>query len=94
MATSSATTGAATVTHTAAGGGYDGVLRCAEVAVAVTNDDTAGVTVSESALTIAGERRRHLDAVGAGQAVAVRPGDGDPGRAGGGSGPGPPARRP
>ena len=40
----------ATVTHTAAGGGYDGVW-VREVAVTVRDD--AGVTVSESALTIA-----------------------------------------
>ena len=44
--------GEATLTHTASGGGYDGVTA-AGVKVTVTDGDTAGVTVSETALTIA-----------------------------------------
>ena len=40
-----------TVTHAAAGGGYDGVAL-ASVTVTVTDDDSAGVTVSGTALTV------------------------------------------
>ena len=43
---------ATTVTHAAAGGGYDGVA-VASVTVTATDDDSAGVTVSETALTVA-----------------------------------------
>ena len=42
----------ATVTHAAAGGGYDSVA-VASVTVTVTDDDSAGVTVSGTALTVA-----------------------------------------
>ena len=41
----------ATVTHTIAGGGYDSV-SVADVTVTATDDDTAVVTISETALTV------------------------------------------
>ena len=40
-----------TLTHTVTGGGYDGVTA-ADVAVTVTDDDTVGVSVSESSLDL------------------------------------------
>ena len=42
----------ATISHAVAGGGYDGVA-VASVAVTATDDDSIGVTVSETALTVA-----------------------------------------
>ena len=45
--------GTATLTHTAAGGGYDdATLTANTVAVTITDDDTAGVTVSPTALQV------------------------------------------
>ena len=43
---------AATVSHTVLGGGY-GNVKAPRVAVAVTDDDVAGITISETALSVA-----------------------------------------
>ena len=42
---------AATISHTVAGGGY-GSVQAADVAVTITDDDTAGVVVSETSVTV------------------------------------------
>ena len=42
---------AATISHTVAGGGY-GSVKAADVAVTITDDDTAGVVVSETSVTV------------------------------------------
>ena len=63
----------ATLSHAVAG--YGSVTTAASVAVSVTEDDTAGVTVSPTSLTIAERRRRNLHG-GAGQ-FARRRCDGD-----------------
>ena len=51
-AVDNATDRSATVTHAASGGGYDEV-SVASVTVTATDDDTAGITVSETALAVA-----------------------------------------
>ena len=54
-----ASDGTATITHTAVGGGYDGIFIPA-VAVSEQDDDTPGVTVSQTTLTIPeGESRSY-----------------------------------
>ena len=60
-----------TLTHTVAGGGYDGV-EASSVVVTVSDNDR-GVTVSETALTVDEE-----DTTGSSYTVQVRPRDAAP----------------